>query len=373
MFGSRNFLFARSAAVGGKLYSWGENANKQLGLGLNTTNYSSPKQVGSTTTWTQISGGGLFAAGLVTSSTRVWGNNDNGQMGNSGGSGPPVGYSPPASQGVVIPDVSFLNTARFGVRIVKTNGTLFGWGNNTYGGLGLGDTVNKYSPTQVGALTNWSRAGGLASFSCVAIKTDGTLWTWGDNRDGRLGIGNTTNYSSPKQVGSDTNWASFANYGRGRYGTAAIKTNGTLFTWSRNNHGQLGLGNTTDYSSPKQVAGTTWSKVACHYQGFAAVKTDGTLFTWGRNNNGQLGLGDTTNRSSPSQVGALTNWALPIGGYYFNACVKTDGTLWSWGRNNVGQLGLGNTTDYSSPKQVGSLTTWISGATANNSMFGIAS
>ena len=77
------------------------------------------------------------------------------------------------------------------------------------------------------------------------------------------------------------------------------------------------------------------------------------LYSWGNNTSGQLGLGNTTNYSSPKQVGALTNWSSVSCGYAHNLSIKTDGTLWSWGYNNFGQLGLGNITNYSSPKQVG--------------------
>ena len=80
------------------------------------------------------------------------------------------------------------------------------------------------------------------------------------------------------------------------------------------------------------------------------------LFSWGQNNGGQLGLNNTTYYSSPKQVGSLTDWSQLAMGAAITTAVKTDGTLWSWGYNNYGQLGLGNTTNYSSPKQVGALT-----------------
>ena len=97
------------------------------------------------------------------------------------------------------------------------------------------------------------------------------------------------------------------------------------------------------------VAQSKWPKVAYPY-----------LYAWGPNNYGQLGLGNTTNYSSPKQVGALTNWSLVLAASTSSISIKTDGTLWSWGLNSSGQLGLGNTTNYSSPKQVGSLNTWVS-------------
>ena len=123
---------------------------------------------------------------------------------------------------------------------------------------------------------------------------------------------------------------------------------------------QLGLGNTTNYSSPKQVGAlTTWAMVvAGTSQSPLAIKTDGTLWAWGSSSYGQLGLGNITNYSSPKQVGALTAWATVAAGGAFSLASKTDGTLWAWGKNNNGNLGLGNITNYSSPKQVGALTTW---------------
>ena len=132
-----------------------------------------------------------------------------------------------------------------------------------------------------------------------------------------------------------------------------------LWSWGQNNFGQLGLNNTTYYSSPKQVGAlTSWSSVSCGYFHTVSIKTDGTLWSWGNNAFGQLGLGNTTYFSSPKQVGALTNWLSVSCGRYNTVSIKTDGTLWSWGYNGQGQLGLGNTTDYSSPKQVGALTSW---------------
>jgi alpha-tubulin suppressor-like RCC1 family protein len=89
-----------------------------------------------------------------------------------------------------------------------------------------------------------------------------------------------------------------------------------------------------------------------------SIKTDGTLWSWGRNNEGELGLNNITNYSSPKQIGALTTWLNIVCGAYHTLATKTNGTLWPWGLNAYGQLGLGNTTDYSSPVQVGSNVTW---------------
>jgi len=133
--------------------------------------------------------------------------------------------------------------------------------------------------------------------------------------------------------------------------------------------GQLGLGDTTNISSPVQVGTlTNWKQVSAGSGYTFCIKTDGTLWTWGFNNYGQLGLGNTTNRSSPVQVGSLTNWKQVSQGTNAShtGAVKTDGTLWTWGFNNLGQLGLGDSNNRSSPVQVGSLTNFKQASAATH-------
>jgi alpha-tubulin suppressor-like RCC1 family protein len=140
-----------------------------------------------------------------------------------------------------------------------------------------------------------------------------------------------------------------------------------MWSWGRNNAGQLGQGNTTYRSSPVQIGAlTNWSKVSAATGFTLAVKTDGTLWSWGQNNAGQLGTNNITYYSSPKQIGSLTTWFnVGAGLNHFSISVKTDGTLWSWGSGSNGQLGLNNLTNYSSPKQVGSLTGWVNVACGN--------
>ena len=135
-----------------------------------------------------------------------------------------------------------------------------------------------------------------------------------------------------------------------------------LLSWGNNTYGQLGLNNTTSYSSPMQVGTyTTWSKISCGGVNTFSIKTDGTLWAWGWNNFGQLGIGSsspTVYQSSPIQVGSLTNWKQVSAGVTSVAAITTDGALFTWGLNQYGTLGNGNITYYSSPVQVGSLTNW---------------
>ena len=336
------------------LSTWGRGGVGALGLN-NTTDYSSPKQVGLLTTWTIISMGNNVTLALASNGTLwSWGSNAQGTLGLNNG----ISYSSPKQVGSLT-TWSKIHISSSSSFAIKTDGTLWAWGKNTSGELGLGDVINRSSPVQIGALTTWATVvSGTTGFG-FALKTNGTLWSWGINGSGQLGLGNVTYTSSPKQVGLLTNWAKIT---AGPSTGIAIKTDGTLWIWGNGGSGQLGLGNTTSYSSPKQVGAlTTWAEVyGCGSS--AAIKIDGTLWVWGLNNKGQLGLGNITNYSSPKQLGSLTNWKSVVIGASGNSLgLSTSGVLQSWGNNSVyGALGLGNLTSYSSPKQIGQLTNWSS-------------
>ena len=277
--------------------------------------------------------------------------------------------TPPSQVGVLASWETFSHTpgpmttignVHYGV--IKSNGTLWTYGGNLYGQLGQNNRTFTSSFVQVGTGNTWSTLS-VGPYTVYSIKTDGTFWSWGYNNNGQLGDGTTTDRSSPVQIGALTNWSKVSAGGGApstlTSGILAVKTDGTLWSWGTNTDGQLGLGDTTNRSSPTQVGtGTTWSKIAAGKSYSLAIKTDGTLWSWGKNTDGQLGLGDRTHRSSPVQVGALTAWSLISAGSYHSLAIKTDGTLWSWGKNTTGRLGLGDLVHRSSPVQVGALTTW---------------
>ena len=188
-------------------------------------------------------------------------------------------------------------------------GGLWLWGNN--GILGNNNQDNPSSPVQtISGGTNWKSIDQTGIVTSAAIKTDGTLWMWGDGAYGTLGnglSGATVNRSSPVQtVSGGTNWKSISN---GWFHTAAIKTDGSLWLWGYGGTGALGDNTRINRSSPVQTIsrGTNWKSVSA-YMNTIGIKTDGTLWTWGRNVFGELGSGTTAYRSSPAQVGSLTNW-----------------------------------------------------------------
>jgi alpha-tubulin suppressor-like RCC1 family protein len=240
---------------------------------------------------------------------------------------------------------------------VKNDGSLWAWGYNGDGRLGVGDTSNRSSPVQVGSDTNWKTVS-LAYDTTYAIKNNGTLWAWGNNGYGQIGVGDTGHRSSPVQVGTDTNWStSFTSISSQGLGYIhAIKNNGTLWAWGGNNCGQLGDGTTTYRSSPVQIgAQDTWSKVVAGLQTVYAIKNDGTMWAWGNNdNNGALGngtVGSINSCSSPVQIGmdGINDWkSVSYSGNSIHA-IKNDGTLWAWSYFKGG-VGIG---DASAPVQIG--------------------
>jgi len=351
MFGSRNFLFARTAAGGNKIFMWGGNNSGQLGLG-DATNRSSPVQVGST--WSKLSINyntlAVDSAGKLWS----WGRNNYGQL----GLGDTVYRSSPVQIGALTNWATPV-AGRFRESFcIKTDGTLWAWGLGTSGCLGQGDAISRSSPVQVGSSTNWTAIAAGREF-VLTVDSAGKLFSWGLNDDkGFLGLGDIANRSSPVQVGALTTWKT---PGTGSYHSFCVKTDGTLWAWGKAGFaGYLGTNNTISRSSPVQVGAlTNWAIPNGGRDSSMCTKTDGTLWSWGYGSYGKLGIGSTAYFSSPKQIGALTNWSIPISGEQFNACLKTDGTLWAWGRNSSGQLGLGDTTNRNSPVQVGALTSWV--------------
>ena len=235
-----------------------------------------------------------------------------------------------------------------GILATKTDGTLWVWGNNIGGNLGLNDKTNPSSPTQIPG-TTWSttrhQLGGLF-YANYAMKTDGTLWSMGYNNKGCLGLNapETSHRSSPTQI-PGTTWSTISGGGQ-HYGAAATRTDGTGWIWGTNGYGTLGLNESIPSmkSSPTQLPGTTWSRISRGDQWYSVLgsKTDGTLWSWGLGSDGALGLNQPHNTalSSPTQIGSDTTWTDEFVGANKNwLAVKTDGTLWVWGENTSGALG----------------------------------
>ena len=228
---------------------------------------------------------------------------------------------------------------------LKTDGTLWAWGGNDYGQLGNGTVVSAAQPVQVLDQVTAVSAG---DYHVAAIRADGTLWTWGDNLYGQLGDGTRDSVSAPHQVLTDVRFAVM-----GDYYAAAISTDGTLYTWGSNLDGQLGtggLGDTTDEGTGAMLQLTPTavslpaavSDVAVGAGHTAAILSDGTLWTWGRNDTMQLGLTEAGAQVwEPGQVVELVPAQAVSAGTDQTVCLLTDGEVQAWGSPAMGQLGSG--------------------------------
>lgn len=288
----------------GTLWAWGTNSNGRLGQN-DTFARSSPVQVtdysGTYNNWSTIVSTGTSGGIKTTGTLWMWGENFYGTVGNN----TTTYYSEPIMIGA-LSNWSQIGGGGGAINALKTDGTLWGWGRNEFGGsIGDNTIINKSSPVQIGTMTNWSKisSGGGAFFQMQAIKTDGTLWSWGNNAlYGAVGDNTTINRSSPVQIGTLTNWSKvYAGSGV----SLAIKTDGTLWAWGENAKGQCGDGTTIRRSSPVQIGTlTTWTDIADSL----ALKSDGTIWSWGDNSQGAVGDGTTINRSSPVQLGVGVKW-----------------------------------------------------------------
>ena len=346
------------------LFMWG--SNKRGGLGqnegpgsVNQGAYSSPVQVPGSA-WTSGTNNsnitGVSEATLAIKNDGTlwsWGRGNYGQLGLN--ATVPNGLSSPTQVGNE-DTWKCINSFMYGSSATKTDGTLWTWGDNRYGMLAQNNRTNYSSPKQVGTGTDWNIVAkklsgtGVDNFQMSAIKNDGTLWSWGYASYGGLGVNDRTRRSSPTQL-PGTTWSSIEH---SNGSSIAVKTDGTMWLWGRNGNGQLGQNSTTYFSSPVQVAGTTWASVTVGGQQFHATKTNGTLWAWGSNEYGQMGTNDRTYRSSPIQIGANTNWTAVSAGLTYSLGLKTDGTMWTWGWGERGDLGLNTATPtkYSSPTQI---------------------
>ena len=341
-----NTIYAVAIKTDGTLWAWGQGPLEQK-LNRDSPNSYPPKsipfptQIGIDADWKQVACGSSHNVAIKTDGTLwAWGWNRNGELGLKDRDEhlSPVQVGTNTNWGQVACGASH-NAA------IKTDGTLWAWGVNSAGVLGLEDKITCTLPTQIGRDTNWQKVA-CGFIHTLAIKTDGTLWSWGGNGYGQLGLGASDNspHPAPIQIGTETNWQQVAG---GQWYTLAVKTNGTLWAWGDNKCGQLGIGNTLACNLPTRVGiYTNWLEVACSREHTLAIKTDGTLWGWGNDENYQLGVEYKKYHLTPAQVGKDINWKQVAAGASYTLVIKTDNTMWGWGNNYYGQLGLGIINDY---------------------------
>lgn len=294
-----NQAFAIDAA--GKLYAWGANNTGQLGLG-DTVDRDLASQVGSDT-FVRLASGSRHSCGI------------------------------------------------------RADGALFCWGVNVHGQLGVGDTVDRPSPVRVGDADDWTdvACGGLHT---CGIRAGGTLYCWGSNPAGQLGIGDVFgDQPLPVPVGAPGGHARVVAQTRH---TCVIRDDGSLWCWGDNSDGQIGVGDQTDRRSPQKILdGVRWVRPGALHT--CAIDLAGALYCWGANDHGNLGLGDrVTPRTTPVRVGDASDWIEVAGGFQHTCGIREGGALWCWGDGALGQLGVGTLEEITLPAQVGTELGWSS-------------
>ena len=355
--------FIGITATGG-LFLWGANTSGQLGDNT-AVSKSSPVQIGSSS-WTMVAGGNSMSGAIdITGKLYVWGANSVGQIGDQtvANRSNPVLITAFISAGVSVSSWSAVSAGGTHVIALTSTKSLYSWGTNSSGQLGLGDTVNRSVPVQIDS-SSWTIVTAGSSHS-LAVKLNNSLWAWGYNNFGQLGDGTTINKSSPVQVTSFNarqQWL-MVSVNQVNYALAISSIDRSLWAWGYNTFGQLGDGTTINKSSPVQIGTSSWAFVSAGTVYAAAIDIAGRLFTWGSNNS-TLGTNDLINRSSPVQIttGVTgSSWTMvsaggvsPLAAVGQMLAITTTRQLWAWGTNSTGNLGDGTTIDRSIPVQIGS-------------------
>lgn len=366
--------------ISGRLYAWGWNNTGQLGIST-LVNTSSPVLVSgpAATSWALIAGGGQHALATTLNRTLyAWGLGTSGQLGNNSA----LTTSSPVQ--VLVPNqvLSWQQISTGGKHSlgIRSDQTLWAWGDSSEGQMGNGTLVGQSYPVQIGA-SRWS-AVSAGITSSVAIRSDGTLWAWGGNASGQLGILSLTGTSSPVLVSGPAG-VSWASVSAGTSHVLGITTLGILYAWGSNSTGQLGTNSTNNTSSPVLVSGpasTSWSAISAGSQFSLGITSVGRLYAWGAGGTGRLGnLDGVNNQSSPVLVSgpASTSWLAVAAGLAHALGITSVGRLYAWGYNVNGQLGDLTTVNKSSPVLVSgpATTSWtvisvgsdLTGSTTNQS------
>lgn len=295
----------------------------------------------------------------------AWGRNDVGQLGDATNIHRHAPVRVPYLARVELDSISA--GGLFSLALLK-DGTVWAWGANDWSQLGDRTVINRHAPVEVYHLRRFGvRAIAAGGWPSLALLKDGTVWAWGANDVAQLGAGVTgfARHDIPLEVQDLGDVTAVA---VGGWHNLALRDDGTVWSWGHNAQGQLGLGTNADQREPAMVPGLTGVKaIAAGYRHSLAVLNDGTVRAWGQNNFGQLGDGTNTNRNTPvvvSELGGIKAVAAARGTIgadeTYSMALAEDGTVWTWGLNNWSQLGDGTNVSRNKPGKVSD----ISGVTA---------
>lgn len=333
------------------LWAWGYNKYGQLGKGDSLDTYV-PMQISTSKDWNSISLGAEHSLGIKNDGTLwAWGSNHQGQLGDSNYTTSKV----PIQIGTEN-DWAYICAGILHSLAIKTNGTLWSWGDNFYYQLGDGTRITSKVPKQVGVDANWKSISSKSIF-VMGIKTDGTLWGWGNNSDGQVGLGDPSlpYNTSPVQVGTNNNWLKIVT---GYDYSLALKTDSTLWCWGANNNGQLGLGEGVRAIAPMAFNNSQkWKSIVAGANCSFGIKSGGTMWAWGRNDEGFLGIGAPIFPTTiyvwlPMQIGTDSNWQFVSSKLTTSAAIAQGNLLLDWGQNTRGEVGNGTALNQNMPVQI---------------------
>lgn len=347
----------------GKLMGWGANQSGQLGIGSFDPGLPRPRLIGpeEVSEWKQVSAGLRHSLAISADDRSLWvtGGNDEGELGL--GDQISVNQWTPA-----IGDTPFARVVAgpgYSLAIME-DGSLCSWGKNDSGQLGLGDREMRLWPTPAGSAQEWARlaAGGA---HVIGLQTDGTLWVWGDNQEGQLGLGNgaPARVLTPVQLGDRTDWIAVA---AGNNFSMALSEDGTLWVWGNNDHGQLGLGllpgsSESDGLNPRILppSGKTepvaiesefkWELISAGALHAFGLSQEGVWYAWGDSSHGQAGLELLNQANQPVRIGTASNWAMVTAGGNHGLALNDEQQLYGLGANDSFQLGDGTATSRNEP------------------------
>jgi alpha-tubulin suppressor-like RCC1 family protein len=352
--------------VSGSVYGLGDNTYGELGN--DTVGFSdAPGSVSGITNPKQVSGGSGHSLVLESNGT-VWafGQNLYGQLGNNGTNNVDTPAQVTDGAGVLQNITAISAGSNFNLALTSS-GNVRSWGQNNYGQIGDNTTTQRNQPVYVltsgGTLSNITAVSAGADHS-LALASNGSVWAWGYNAYGQLGNNTLTEEKEPVQVLTATGTLTGVTaISAGYYHSLALTSSGTVYAWGENNDGQLGTGTTTNSSVavPISMSGTTIKAIAAGDAFSVALTSSNTLVAWGTNGNGQLGDGATTQSNVPVAVHTLTSVSTFAVGEAFGVAVTSSGTVWAWGSNSVGQMGTNGTLgQFTTPVQL----TGVTGATS---------
>jgi alpha-tubulin suppressor-like RCC1 family protein len=312
------------------VFGFGNNDYGQIGHGTNVDDQGLGHVVGLPVSVRQIAAGGDTSAALLPDgSVWMWGAALNGM-----------------SSGIVpvrVPGLGGITQIAVGqdggdLFAVGPGGSVWAAGHNTDGQLGNGSTADDFSPAPVPALTGIIQVS-AGAHDTLAVRSDGTVWAWGSNLYGELGDGTTTDRHAPRQV---RGLSGITQVSAGLYYTVAVRSDGTVWAWGLNGNGELnGSANKTVHPTAEQVPGLSGiTQVATDGFHTLALRSDGTVWSWGTNDHGEVGDGTTATRFSPVPLSLSGVTQIAVGGGSASAAVRSDGTLLTWGDNARGGLDI---------------------------------